>query len=398
MPVCVVCPINELALNSRPKALVECFAQIPDPRDPRGRIHPLPVVLGLAACAVAADHSTPTQIGEWCQDAGQDLLAALGARYDALTGRYLAPGRDTVTRVLTRIDPDVLDCALCRFLAETAHEAELSTSEVPGLEHIAVDGKVLRGSRGNGFPAITLISAYAPKRGTILAQREVAAKSNEIPALPVLLDQVPLVGKVVTADALHTQDATARYLRRRGAHYVLTVKGNRPKLREAIQARFTEPTAATDTFYEIERAHGAIRIRRLETLDAAGLPFPGAAQAAKVTRYTCDAANGMPTAKEEVYIITSLPPDRAGAARIAGYLRRHWAIENEVHYVRDVAFHEDACRAVTGNLPRALATLRNLALSALRQAGWRNIASGLRKHARNPHLIPGLLHLTKTDI
>jgi hypothetical protein len=70
-----------------------------------------------------------------------------------------------------------------------------------------------------------------------------------------------------------------------------------------------------------------IRIRRVETLDAAGLPFPGAAQAAKVTRYTCDAATGMPTAKEEVYIITSLPPRRAGAARIAGYLRRHWAIE-----------------------------------------------------------------------
>lgn len=141
-----------------------------------------------------------------------------------------------------------------------------------------------------------------------------------------------------------------------------------------------------------------IRIRRIETTDATGPPFPSAAQIAKVTRYTCDAATGMPTSKEEVYIITSLPPHRAGAARIAGHLRRHWAIENEVHYVRDVAFHEDACRAVTGNLPRALATLRNLALSALRQAGWRNIASGLRKHARNPHLIPTLLHRTKTDI
>jgi hypothetical protein len=106
----------------------------------------------------------------------------------------------------------------------------------------------------------------------------------------------------------------------------------------------------------------------------------------------------MPTAKEVVHIVTSLPPRLAGAARIAGYLRRHWAIENQVHYVRDVAFREDACRAVTGNLPRTLATLRNLAISALRQAGWRNIASGLRKHARNPHLIPVLLHLTKADI
>ena len=393
MPVCVVCPINELALNSRPKALVECLTQVPDPRGRQGRIHPLPVVLGLAACAVAADHSTPTQIAEWSQDAGQDLLASLGARYDALTGRYLAPGRDTVARLLARIDPDILDCTICRFLAETS-----GAPDTAAPEHVAVDGKVLRGSRGNGYPAITLISAYAPAHGTILAQREIAVKSNEIPALPVLLDQITLIGKVVTADALHTQDATARYLRRRGAHYVLTVKGNRPKLREAIEARFAEPGAITSTFHEIERGRGVIRIRRVETSDGTHLPFPGAAQAARVTRYTCDAATGMPTAKEEVYIITSLPPHRAGAARIAGYLRRHWAIENEVHYVRDVAFHEDACRAVTGNLPRALATLRNLALSALRQAGWRNIASGLRKHARNPHLIPGLLHLTKTDI
>jgi predicted transposase YbfD/YdcC len=399
VPVCVVCPINEFAFNWRSKALVECFSQIPDPRDRRGRIHPLPVVLGLAACAVAADHSTPTEIGEWCQDAGQELLASLGARYDALAGRYLAPGRDTVARVLGRVDPDLLDCVLCRFLAEAGAARETPVPEAgTAMEQIAVDGKVLRGSRGNGFPAVTLISAYAPARGTVLAQREVAVKSNEIPALPVLLDQVALVGKVVTADALHTQDATARYLRRRGAHYVLTVKANRPKLLAAIRESFAEPGAATGVHYEIERGHGAVRIRRVESADGSGLPFPGAVQTARVTRYTCDAATGMPTAKEVVHIVTSLPPRLAGPALIAGYLRRHWAIENQVHYVRDVAFREDACRAVTGNPPRTLATLRNLALGALRQAGWRNIASGLRKHARNPHLIPSLLRLTKADI
>jgi hypothetical protein len=111
VPVCVVCPISAFALNSRPKALVECFSQIPDRR---GRVHPLPAVLGLAACAVAAEHSTPTEIRQWCQDAGQELSASLGARYDALTGRYLAPGRDKVARVLARMDPEILDCAVCR--------------------------------------------------------------------------------------------------------------------------------------------------------------------------------------------------------------------------------------------------------------------------------------------
>jgi predicted transposase YbfD/YdcC len=391
VPACVVCPISELARH--PRALVDRFAQVPDPRDRRGRVHPLPVVLSLAACAISAGHGRPTEIGEWCRDASQDLLASLGARYDALTGRYLAPGKDTVTRVLARIDPDVLDCALCAFQAGLAAGPEPGS----GGEQIALDGKVLRGSRGNGYPAVTLISAYAPGTGVILAQREIPAKSNEIPEVPALLAPVPLVGRVVTADALHTQDATARHLRKRGAHYVLTVKANRPKLLAAIRERFTDPDAITGTSCEIERGHGVLRMRRTETVDATGPPFPGAVQAARTTRYTRDAATGLPTAKEVVHIITSLPPRQAGAARIAGYVRRHWAIENQVHYVRDVAMREDACRANTGNPPRTPATLRNLAISALRLAGWRNIASGLRKHARNPHLIPALLHLTQAE-
>jgi predicted transposase YbfD/YdcC len=394
VPACVVCPIPELVRQRGPKVLVECFEQVPDPRDRRGRVHPLPVVLSLAACATVAGHGRPTEIGEWCRDASQDLLAALGARFDALSGRYLAPGKDTVTRVLARIDPDILDCTLCAFQAELAACPEPG----PGNEQIALDGKVLRGSRGNGYPAVMLISAYAPGAGAVLAQREIPAKSNEIPEVPALLAGVPLVGKVITADALHTQDATARHLRKRGAHYALTVKANRPKLLAAIRERFADPEAITGTFCEQERGHGVLRVRRTETVDGVGLPFPGAAQAARITRYTCDAATGLPIAKEVVHIVTSLPPQRADAARIAGYVRRHWAIENEVHYVRDVALREDACRAVTGNLPRALATLRNLAISALRLAGWHNIASGLRKHARNPHLIPALLHLTQTEI
>jgi predicted transposase YbfD/YdcC len=394
VPACVVCPITELVRHRGVKPLVEWFAQVPDPRDRRGLIHPLPVVLALAACATVAGHTRPTEIGEWCQDASEELLAALGARHDALTGRYLAPGKDTVTRVLARIDPDILDATLCGFQAELAAHPDPK----PGGEQIALDGKVLRGSRGNGYPSVMLISAYAPSAGIVVAQREIPAKTNEIPEVPALLASVPLVGKVVTADALHTQDATARHLRKRGAHYVLTAKANRPKLLAAIHERFTAPDAITDISYEIERGHGVVRIRRTETVDGTGLPFPGAAQAARITRYTCDAATGLPIAKELVHIVTSLPPTRAGAAAIGGYVRQHWTIENQVHYVRDVALREDACRAVTGNLPRTLATLRNLAISALRQAGWQNIASGLRKHARNPHLIHDLLHLTKTDI
>jgi predicted transposase YbfD/YdcC len=394
VPVCEVCPIAAFASQPRPATLLEVFANIPDPRKPKGRIHPLPVILGLAACANTAGHTTPTEIGEWCRDAPQQVLASLGARYDALSGKHLPPSRDTVSRVLTALEPDLLDCAIGTFLA-TFHTQD---PQEPGGEHIILDGKVLRGSRGDGYPAVILISAYAPARGAILAQREVSAKSNEIPEAPRLLETISLVGKVVTADALHTQNTLALRLRKRGAHYALTAKANRPKLKAAIEDLFTETTRITDEAWQIERARGQIRLWHTETADGRDLPFPGAAQAARITRYTLDAATGLPTAKEVAHIVTSLPPHRAGATRIAGYIRAHWAIENQVHYVRDVTFREDACRARTGNLPRALASLRNLAISVLRHAGWRNIASGLRKHARNPHLIPALLHLTESDI
>lgn len=396
MPVCAVCPIAAFSSQPSPTVLLEAFANVPDPRKRKGRIHPLPVILGLAACSNAAGHTTPTEIGEWCRDAPQQLLASLGARYDALTGMHLAPSRDTVARVLAALEPDLLDCALGTFLATLS--ADTPETNEPEPEHIALDGKVLRGSRGDGYPPVMLISAYAPARGAILAQREVNAKSNEIPEAPRLLETINLVGKVVTADALHTQNNLAHRLRQRGAHYALTVKANRPKLKAAIADLFTDTAAVTDEAWQIERARGQVRLWHTETAAGGHLPYPGAAQAARITRYTLDSATGLPTAKEVAYIVTSLPPHHARATRIAGYIRAHWTIENQVHYVRDVTFHEDACRARTGNLPRTLASLRNLAISVLRHAGWRNIASGLRKHARNPHLIPALLHLTESDI
>lgn len=178
MPVCAVCPIAAFSSQPSPTVLLEAFANVPDPRKRKGRIHPLPVILGLAACSNAAGHTTPTEIGEWCRDAPQQLLASLGARYDALTGMHLAPSRDTVARVLAALEPDLLDCALGTFLATLS--ADTPETNEPEPEHIALDGKVLRGSRGDGYPPVMLISAYAPARGAILAQREVNAKSNEV--------------------------------------------------------------------------------------------------------------------------------------------------------------------------------------------------------------------------
>lgn len=386
MPACTFCPIPRLESESGPATLLECFARIEDPRARRGRRHPLPAVLALIACAMAANHTSPDAVGEWIADAPQDLLARVGACWDGWRGRYLGPGKRTVARIFELIDPHVLDAATCTFVAHLAHGPR-------PRRVIAVDGKVIRGSRGGGYGAVMLLAALDQHDGVVLAQREIPTKTNEIPEAPLLLDTIAIAGALVTLDALHTQRATAGYLRKRGAHYLLTAKGNQPSLRTAIIEKLRDAKEYTGEHVEIERSRGRIIERRLQAVEAGDIDWPGAKQIARVTRITYDPTTGMPIAKEVVYVITSLSKTQASAADLAGYLRGHWHIENRSHYVRDVTFEEDASKVTTGRRPHALATFRNLVIGLLRLAGHHNIAAGLRKHARHPHLLPDLLHL-----
>ncbi|MBS2967165.1 ISAs1 family transposase, partial [Actinocrinis puniceicyclus] len=199
---------------------------------------------------------------------------------------------------------------------------------------------------------------------------------------------------VITMDALHTQRETARHLREHDAHYVFTVKANQPALLTACHQRITVDEQATGEHHESERTRGTIRERHLTTADAEGIDFPGAKQIARIIRYTRRPGIAGRLTKEVVYVITSLPPELAGPGDLAALVRGHWRIENQCHYVRDVTFGEDKSAISTATLPRIMATLRNLVISMLRLGGETNIAKALRRHARRPELLTGLLHLT----
>lgn len=380
-----------------PMSLLEAFAQVEDPRDQRGRIHPLPAVLSLVACAIAAGNTSPIAIGEWVEEAPQDLLERVGGYWEGLLQRFRAPDRKTVRRVLSRVDPSALDEATCAFVAEwyaAASPAPLATPGVRRLTALAVDGKWLRGSRTALFDPVMLMAVLAHEKAIVLGQIQVDGKSNEIPEVPRLLDLLMLTDCVVTFDALHTQRATARYLLSRGAHYVMTVKGNSPSLLAACHRLLARGDAVTGGHYEDERGHGVTRQRMLTVADADGsIDFPGAAQVACVRRWTRDLATNTVQTREIVYVITSLPRELADPAYLAELIRGHWRIENQLHYVRDVAFDEDKSTVTSGNLPRIMATFRNLAIGMLRIAGHSNITSQLRRHGRNPGLIPMLFHL-----
>jgi predicted transposase YbfD/YdcC len=187
------------------------------------------------------------------------------------------PDESTFRRTLQRLDADRLDDALGAWAAARA------TPPAGRRRRVAVDGKTLRGSTGSAAAARHLLAALDHDHGVVLGQVDVEAKTNEIPQLPVLLDRIDLNDVIVTADALHAQRSTAAYLHRRGAHYILTVKGNQPGLHAQLAALpWKDIPVAEQTR---DRGHGRAESRTLKiTMVRRGILFPHAAKAVQITR------------------------------------------------------------------------------------------------------------------
>jgi predicted transposase YbfD/YdcC len=248
-----------------------------------------------------------------------------------------------------------------------------------GLRAVAVDGKSLRGAARAHGRKIHLLSAVDHTTSVVLGQVDVEEKTNEIPCFQPLLDGIDLTDTVVTSDALHTQRDHAAYLLRRGAHYIVIVKGNQKKLRKQLKKLPWEKIPLQERTRE--HGHGRAEIRRLKVCTVNNLLFPGALQAIEVKRRRVNHRTGKISFKT-VYAVTSLGAEQASPARLASLIRGHWQVES-LHHVRDTTFAEDASQLRTGNAPRAMATWRNLAIGALRTAGHQAIAAALRHNARD---------------
>lgn len=369
--------------------LQDVLAQIVDPRARRGVRHRMVAVLAAAVCAVAAGAQTYVAIAEWVADLPEDAAALLG-----LAQR--CPCESTIRRLVQRLDGDRFDAIIGAWVQQQLHSS-------PGLRPpgrrraVAVDGKVLHGTREQTGQPRHLLAAIDHDSRVVLGQRDVTrassaeslvGKAGEIAAFAPLLDTLELTDVVVTADALHTQRRHAAYLHQRGAHWVLTVKGNQPGLRRQLAEL---PWRALRPQHRVaETRHGRREIRSIKVVTiAAGIVFPHAAQAIQVLRRTrpVHARTGRRGRwhSETVYAITDLRPHQARPDELAAFIRGHWQIENTLHWVRDVAYAEDRSRVRTGNGPQVMAALRNLVISVLRLAGVINIAAALRRHSRRPH-------------
>jgi predicted transposase YbfD/YdcC len=354
-----------------PGDLLEALGQVPDPRDPRGRAYRLVPMLATAVCAVLAGARSYAAIAEWAADAPPRLRARLGL------GRTV-PDLVTIWRVLTAVDPAALDRALGAWVS-----AQLAARRPDERVVLAVDGKTVRGARTSEGTAPHLLACLDHATGVVLAQAAVDGKTNEITMFTALLDQAgDLAGVLVTADALHAQREHATWLYEHGAHYLVTVKRNQPGLLRQLRSLPWKDVPAGHV--QDSLGHGRIEKRIVKTVTvAAGLAFPHAAQAIQITRKT-RRPGSRKWRTETSYAITSLPAAQARPDQLAKWIRGHWKIENQLHWVRDVTFGEDASTARTGTGPHVMATLRNLVISILRLAGHVSIAAALRHAARHP--------------
>jgi predicted transposase YbfD/YdcC len=228
----------------------------------------------------------------------------------------------------------------------------------------------------------------------VLAQTAVDGKTNEITRFAPLLRPLNLAGCVVTADALHTQREHAEFLiSEKKAHYILVVKGNQPGLHAQLRKLPWKDIPAAHRTREQGHGRDEQRTLRIVTVTA-GLAFPRAAQALRITRRTRPLPGGK-WRTVTIYAITSLAFGQATPAQLARWIRGHWHIE-ALHHIRDVTYGEDASQIRTRNGPRVMATLRNLAITLLRQAGHTNIAAACRHHARNATRALATLRLSQS--
>jgi predicted transposase YbfD/YdcC len=350
-----------------PPGLLAMLAGVADPRHRRGIRHRLAVILALAVCAVLAGARSFTAIAEWAADADQDTLRGL-----ELTGTV--PSESTFRRTLQRLDAGAFDELAGRWAARR------TTPGPGGRRVIAVDGKTLRGSGHGSDGSRHLLAALDHAHGVVLGQVEVGAKTNEIPLFTTLLDRLDIQDAVITADALHAQREHARYLARRGAHYVITVKRNQPRLNAQLA---TLPWRDIPVAYDQrERGHGRRERRTIKvTAVARGLAFPHAAQAIQITRRRKVKGKW---SRETCYAVTSLSVTQATPGQLAAIIRGHWGIEDRLHWVRDTDFDEDRSQVRTAAGPQIMASLRNLAITILRLTGATCIAAALRYHTRRP--------------
>ncbi len=340
-------------------SLFDTLGQVPDPRRERTKLHQLVDILIIAVCATICAAETWEEIEEF------------GRAKEGWFKKFLAlphgiPSHDTFRRVFLLINPKKFQESFLVWVRSVTH---LADGEV-----VAIDGKQARGARtSSGKEGLRMVSAWASEQRLVLGQLKTEEKSNEIKAIPLLLELLELQGCIVTIDAMGCQTEIASQIITQEADYVLSLKGNQGTLYEEVAEYFAwaEKINFKDLEYDycrtLEKDHGRIEERRCWITEDTDW-FTEKAEWAGLRSFIMVEAErevvGQAATVERRYFISSLTADAQRALRA---VRGHWQVENSLHWVLDVAFREDACLTRTGHAPENLATLRHIAVNLLKQ-------------------------------
>lgn len=363
------------------RGLLRLFEEVEDPRVNRTKRHSLVDILFLTLCAVICGADGWTEVELF----GKSKLEWLRQYVPLAHG---VPSHDTLGRVFARLRPEQLECCFMRWMQ--------SLAELTGGRLIAIDGKAIRRSfdRATGKAALHMVSAWCETNRLVLAQMATEDKSNEITAIPKLLELVDIRGCVVTIDAMGCQKKIAQTIVDQGGHYVLQVKGNQPDLHERLQSTFDELTAGQlavpyHKHEEVDGGHGRVETRRIWTTDWTDW-YQARGEWAGLRSFVCvervREADGH-TSTERHYYISDLD-GKDGRSMLAN-IRGHWGIENRLHWSLDVTFREDSQRQRVGHSAQNLSRIRRLALNLLRRN--RNCSAGARGKRLKAALEPGYL-------
>lgn len=321
------------------------FGEVDDPRAGNAR-HNLLELIFVALAAVLCG-------AEDCTDMAEFARAKLGLLRQVVDLEHGPPSHDTFSRVFRLLDPEPFEAAFARFTAAFAGALE-------GV--VAIDGKALRGAyeRGRKATPLHLVNVWAAEKRLVIGQR-LAPGRNEVAGVLEVLTLLRLDGCIVTADALHCRPDTAQAILATGADYALAIKENRPKLLASAKALIARGEQADVATIRSGPAHDRTEIRHAIVVPAEALDFPGIAAVGQVETCRRNAGRDEPPVKR--WFLLSRP---LTAKRLIEVARAHWTIENQLHWVLDVAFEEDAARSRKDYAPQNLALIRKLALNILR--------------------------------
>ena len=345
----------------RDLAMSQYVVTVEDPRMDRTKAHALIDIIIIALCAGICGADGWVDV-EACGKTKQDWLATF------LTLPNGMPSHDTFGRVFVRIDPDQCQHRFLQWVQALRQVRE---------DRIAIDGKTHRRShdRPNGKTALHLVRAWAAENRMVRGHVAVDTTSNEMTALPMLLDLLDVHGRTVTIDAIGGQPAIADQIVQRGGNYVLALKANQPTMVADVQALFADARVAQQPEYGMTSAtlttagHG-----RIETRTAFVISDPDAIAYLNADNRWRDLSrvalieaertvNGTTSIEQRYYLLNQV----TAAATVNDLIRGHWGIENRLHWVLDVPFHEDASRIRTGDPPQNMAVIRHIALNLLRK-------------------------------